>query len=394
MIPRVYFYSCPEPYNLQDDIVILAEGLQALGIPFFASADYWLQSTTSGDYLIKATPDVTPDDCDIVVIPYTWFNWVRLDHPTVRRDFPAGLFKPGRRYRTVYMDTNDGLRTVSWEPAFRQFDFIFRTKLNRRVWAPDNLHPWVLGLSNRMVRMTADAPSFASRRPAVLVNFGASHHYPHTARERADLVFSPVLNTWLQPDTTRDDLSTPPADAYDRLMWEQTNHRHSRSYYDRLKNTQACACFCGDLIPPAPWRNPGQYLVGGNKAALKLRFWKTAALFDPRPERIVQWDSWRFWEAISAGCLAFNLDLDLYGAHLPVMPVKDVHYLGVDLRRPHAIRERWQDDPAGLARIASAGRSWAFENYSPAPMAARFLRSLGFAPTSVSSPHAAAPSAS
>ncbi len=387
MPPRIYFYCCPEPDNLQDDIIILAEGLQELGIPYYASANYWLQSITPGDYLFKATPDVGPDDCDIVVFPYTWFNWVRLNHPTVRRDFPPGLFKQGRRYRTVYMDTNDGHRTVSWESEFRKFDFIFRTKLNRRAWAPSNLHPWTLGLSNRMLNMTANAPAFSTRRPAVLVNFGASHHYPHTARQRADQSFSPVLNAWFQPDTTRDNLTVPPADAYDRLMWSQTNHRHSGAYYERLKTTQACACFCGDLIPPMPWRDPGRYLVGGQKAALKMQFWKTLARLDPRPDRIVQWDSWRFWESLSSGCLSFNLDLDLYGAQLPVMPVKDVHYIGVDLRHPHVVRERWHDDPAGIARIAAAGQAWAWKNYSPVPMASRFLKTLGFIPPTSGAPH-------
>ena len=129
--PKIYFYCCPEPDNLQDDIIILAEGLRALGIPYYASADYWLQSTAPDDYLFRHTPEVSPDDCDIVVLPYTWFNWVLLSLPApVRRPFPPGLFKPGRRYRTVYMDTNDGLRTVSWGAEFRQFDVIFRTKLN------------------------------------------------------------------------------------------------------------------------------------------------------------------------------------------------------------------------------------------------------------------------
>ena len=161
-------------------------------------------------------------------------------------------------------------------------------------------------------------------------------------------------------------------------MWEQTNHRHSRSYYERLKHAQACACFCGDLIPPLPWRDPGQYLVGGNKGRLKLAFYRALGLLDPRPDRIVQWDSWRFWEALSAGCLAFNLDLDRYGALLPVMPVKDRHYLGIDLEKPAAVRERWHDDPAGLARIAAAGQAWAWENYAPAPMAARLLHMFGY----------------
>ena len=387
--PKIYFYCCPEPDNLQDDIIIIAEGLRALGIPYYASADYWLQSTAPDDYLFRHTPEVSPDDCDIVVLPYTWFNWVLLSLPApVRRPFPPGLFKPGRRYRTVYMDTNDGLRTVSWGAEFRQFDVIFRTKLNQRMWRPANLRPWVLGLSNRMLRMTGGGPPFAQRQRRLLVNFGASHNYPHTARIRAHEKFDPVIRPLLALDGTRDDLSQAPADPYDRLMWEQTNHRHSRSYYERLKQSQAVSCFCGELIPPMPWRDPSQYLVGGKKAKLKLKLFKFLGRFDPRPERIVQWDSWRFWESLAAGCVAFNLDLPHYGVSLPVMPENWRHYIGVDLANPAPVAARIADDPGCLERIAANGRVWALAHYSPAPMAARFLRELGFTPPPLPPPDA------
>ncbi|MDI1335074.1 MAG: hypothetical protein PSU94_02725 [Lacunisphaera sp.] len=387
-LPKVYFYCCPEPDNLQDDIIILAEGLRALGIPYYASANYWLQSTEPGDYLFRHTPDVSPDDCDLVVLPYTWFNWVLLGLPApIRRPFPDGLFKPGRRYRTVYMDTNDGLRTVSWEPEFRQFDVILRTKLNRRMWHPANLRPWALALSNRMLRMTAGAPPFANRERTVLVNFGASHNYPHTARIRANERFNPSLEKIFALNSTRDDLSVPPADPYDRLMWEQTNRRHSRAYYERLKHSQAVSCFCGALIPPMPWRDPNQLLLHGGKAKLKMKLFNLLGRLDPRPERIVQWDSWRFWESLAAGCVAFNLDLERYGVMLPLMPENWRHYIGVDLANPAPAAARIADDPGCLERIAREGREWALANYAPAPLTARFLRDLGF-PVPPPPPHA------
>jgi hypothetical protein len=106
------------------------------------------------------------------------------------------------------------------------------------------------------------------------------------------------------------------------------------------------------------------------------------ARFDPRPERIVQWDSWRFWEALGAGCAAFNLDLERYGALLPVMPVNGRHYFGIDLDRPRHAIERIADDPGCLQRVAAAGREWALANYAPAAMARRFLAEAGLpAPT-------------
>ena len=153
--------------------------------------------------------------------------------------------------------------------------------------------------------------------------------------------------------------------------------RYSVPYYDRLKTSQSAACFCGDLIPPMPWRDPQQYLVGGNKAKLKRLLFESLARLDPRPWRAVQWDSFRAWEAWAAGCATFNIDLDIYGPVLPVMPQNWKHYIGVDLRRPEKAIERLRDEPGVLERVAQQGQKWALENYSPRRMAERFLEWTG-----------------
>ena len=371
--PAIYFYCREEEGNLQEDVIALAEGFRELGIPCYANCNYW-QESVAGDYLLRHDPDVTPDDCDIVVVSYTWPYWIRMrTFDLVRRPLPDGLFKKGRRYRTVYMDSHDGHRTVSWEPEFRQFDFILRSKLNRRAWHPGNVRPWATGLNGRVIRATDGAAPFHARQRAILVNFGASHPYPHGTREIARAQFDPRISAILPVDRTTDDLSQEPDDAYERLMWRQTGGRYSRAYYERLKSSQAVACFCGELIPPMPYRNPECYLVGGNKAKLRRFFYELLGRFDRRPRRSVQWDSFRFWEALAAGCAAFNTDLDRYGVCLPVMPVNWTHYVGIDLDRVEPVIERLIDDPGCLARIAAAGREWALSHYAPARMAERLL---------------------
>ena len=375
---RVYFYCRNEPGNLQEDVITLAEGLQELGIPYSGNCDYWLQSTEPGDYLIKHDPEITPDDCDIVVVSYTWPYWIRpKTFDLVRRPLPEGLFKKKRAYATVYIDSHDGHRTVSWEPEFRKFDLILRSKLNKRAWHPENMRPWVLGFTNRILKAVEGQLPFEERRRVALVNFGASHPYPHGTRDEAARKFLPGLAKLLPLDSTKDDLSLPPDDPYARIMWEQTGMRYSLPYYERLRTSQAAACFCGDLIPPMPWRNPEQYLVGGNKAKLKWLFFEALGKLDPRPWRSVQWDSFRAWEAWVAGCATFNVDLDLYGPVLPVMPVNWQHYIGVDLGNPHKAIERLRDDRGLLEKVASQGREWALENYSPRAMAERFLKLAG-----------------
>jgi hypothetical protein len=377
-VPRVYFYCRNEEGNLQEDVITLAEGLRELEVPFSGNCDYWLESTTPGDYLIRYDPAVSADDADIVVVSYTWPFWIRMKtFDLVRRPLPDGLFKSSRRYRTVYMDSHDGHRTVSWDPEFRQFDLILRSKLNHRAWHPENMKPWVLGFTNRVVQATAGAPPFAQRKRTVLLNYGASHPYPHGTRDLAAHTFDPKIQKILPIDRTKDDLSREPRDAYDALMWRQTGFRFSRSYYERVKNTQAMACFCGEMIPPMPFRNPECYLVGGNKAKLRRLFYELLGKLDPRPKRCVQWDSFRFWEALTSGCTTFNINLERYGALLPVMPKNWEHYIGVDFDRVDYIVERLAEDSDTLGRIASAGRNWALENYSPRRMAERFLVEMG-----------------
>jgi hypothetical protein len=371
---HVYFYVSDEPFNRQEHVVALAEGLQELGVPYSGNCNYWRQSTNPDDYLVRHDPEVRPEDCDVVIVSGTWPFFVRPGtFEAIQRPLPDGLFSKDKKYKTVFLDNQDGHRSVSWEPEYRQFDLVLRSHLNRRAWHPPNMKPWVLGFTRMTLNELKDAAPFAERKHAVLVNFGASHPYGHGTRAEAAKTFLPGLEKLMPFDTTKDDLKKPPADPYERLMWEQTGMRFAQSYYDRLKSSQAVACFCGEVIPPMPWMNPGQYLVGGNKAKLKRFLFEALARFDPRPLRSVQWDSFRAWEAWVAGCANINIDLDLYGPELPVMPENWKHYIGVDLRRPMEAIRRLEANPAFFEQVAAQGREWARENYSPSATAARLL---------------------
>lgn len=372
--PAVFFYCRDEEANLQEDVIALAEGLNDLGVRHYANTNYWRSSTRPGDYLLRHDPAVSPDDCDVVVVSYTWPSWM---HPGTfhvdTRPLPEGLFKAGRRYRTVYMDSHDGYRTVSWCPEFRQFDVILRAKLNRRAWHPENMRPWVLGLNNRILEATANAAPFDQREHKLLVNFGASHPYSHGTRELAAKHFESSARRLMTIDRTKDDLTAVPAEPYDALMWRQTGHRFSRAYYERLKRSQAVACFCGDMIPAAPFRDPDRYLVGGGRARVRRAMFEMLDRFDARPRRAMQWDSFRFWEALAAGCATFNIDLEYYGVTLPVMPVNGEHYFGVRFDDVESTIDRIVDDPPALERVARQGREWALTNYSPRALASRML---------------------
>ncbi|MBA4138078.1 MAG: hypothetical protein C0518_12245 [Opitutus sp.] len=371
---RVYFFCRDNRHAYQDDVVVLAEGLRALGHEVFGNCNYWQRSLDPADYLVRHDAAVAPQDCDIVVVSYGWTRWIDQSFKYHTAPLPAGLFAAGRRYRTAYLDLEDGYLTGSHAPEYRQFDRVFRAKYNERCFHPTNHVPWVLGLSSRMIDHTADALPWSERNRDVLVNFNASHPFVHPARTLMEKHFTPRVARLFHVNRERDDLKAAPADPLDRHWWEQTQQRHSRSYYERLKRSQAVAAFCGEMIPPAPFRPP--YLVGGGRAKLSRRFYETLAKFAPRAPRLIQWDSWRFWESLAAGCLVFNFDLPHYGVKIPVMPENFVHYVGV---RPETIDDaldRLAEEPGLAERIAAQGRQWALSHYSPAALAARFLQSL------------------
>jgi len=376
-VPKIYFFCSNEPGNLQEDVIAIAEGLSALGIKYYSNCDYWQQSPNPDDYLFRHDPAITPDECDVVVVSYTWPQWVRMRTFDMRRQpLPPGLFKRGRNYTAVYMDNHDGYRSISWEPEFRQFDLILRSKLNRMAWQPENFRPWAYGLTNRVTEATAGAPPFASRRHALLVNFGASHPYSYGARVLSRAIIEPKINRVLPIDRTTDNLTVEPSDAYDALMWRQTGGRFSRNYYERLKHSKAVAAFCGDIIPPAPFR-PERYLVGGGRARLRRMFFQLLGVLDSRPPRAVGADSFRFWEAMAGGCATLNIDLEHYGVELPVMPQSWTHYLGLDFAKVDDFLSRIIEEPETVEAVSVAGQAWVQEHYSPKAVASRFLEMVG-----------------
>jgi len=375
---RVYFFAWDKRDNYQNDIVQLAEGLEELCVSFSGSCDYWQKSTKVGDYLIRRDDSVQPEDCDIVVVTYSWFRYVRLGCTDQTKPMPAEIKVPRtkRKYATVYLDDNDGYATPALTKEFLSFDVVFRDKLNVRTWNPPNFRPWAIGIGRRVMSATSDAPPFSQRRRSIYVNYNASHPYIHSSRRRAIEELHPLLSGVLdvyQPEFA--DLGDAPADPQARLWWEQTNKRHSPQYYERLKSCQACSAFCGELLPPMPY-SPRIFEIYGNKAELQKTFWRAAGRVDPRPERIISWDSFRFWETLAAGTVAFHVDLQKHGVQLPVMPENWKHYIGVDFRNLGRDVRRIRESHSLLEDVASAGHEWGLANYSPRATAERFLATV------------------
>jgi Glycosyl transferases group 1 len=101
-------------------------------------------------------------------------------------------------------------------------------------------------------------------------------------------------------------------------------------------------------------------------------------LLHPGAPRCVGCDSFRFWEALAAGCAAINVDLEYYGVEMPIMPENGKHYLGVNFSRVDQFIRLLQHDPGLLERVAADGKRWATTHYSPKAVAQRFLRLAGY----------------
>lgn len=355
----VYFY-CAQPQSADmaayhHQAICIAEGLKELNVPFYSNINYWKQSLDSQDYLFKNNPEVSPNDCSIVVLSLAWF--------LAGNSFPQELFHDGRKYLTVYLDRQDGFRTFACTHEFSRFDFILKNHYSKKTFYPSNFYPWAFGFSNRILHCLMDVPVSSRRRKNIVVNFRNKKNI-HTVRKSIYRKFLPKIEDIISIDTTNNPLLSAPSDSLDYLLWSQTGKRHYPEYYIHLKESLACACFGGYYVPSWP-SNTGNYV---SRAVQKIM-----AQMNITSKHIVQWDSWRLWESWVAGCATFHVDFERYGILMPEMPKNWVHYIGIDIDNIDQSMKYIRDEPLLLENIARCGREWALKHYCPKAVANRFL---------------------
>lgn len=361
---KVFFYclpqKSPDKTGYPHLMIALGEGLKELGIKIYSNTNYWLTSTEKEEYLFNFEPDVRPEDCSIIILNHEWFG-------VGGKNFPKNLFRKNRNYATVFLDSyniNKSKISLILSSEFSRFDFIFKTHCGSKFSYPDNVYTWYFGLSERIINATADSPSFKERDKNLLVNFRHSR-WMHSVRKLAHREFEPQIQSILPINRIIDNHSPKYLDPYHRLQWLQTAKRHYPQYYERLKKSLACSCFGGFFI--SSWtKNPTTNMTLAQK--------RIFTELNIKSKRILQWDSWRFWESLSAGCVTFHVDFDKYGIDLPVMPINWHHYIGVDLDNIQETIDRINDEPEILEKIGSEGKKWCLEHYSPRATALRFLK--------------------
>jgi hypothetical protein len=367
--PLFYFFLVPpgqgaNASRYQHPAIALAEGFAELGIPFVANIDHWPPTPGSAP-LFRADPAVDPCACSAVIFTSDWFE--------EGLPLPPGPFAGPDRPVTVYLDQQDGSRLCSLQRGFPVFDLVLRAHYGARTDYPPMFRPWAFGLSNRIIEATADTPSADRRFRRLLVSY-RHMRYPHSVRAYTDRHVLDALAGRLEVYRYEGDTSVSSSDPIAEHLWRMTGRRHSPRYYRSLRESAACACFGGYFLAERPRdeRDPVSRLLKRALTSLGLR-----------TRRITQFDSWRFWESLAAGCVSVHLDLHKYGALFPVMPNNWEHYVGLDLDELERDMERLCADPLLLARIGPAGRAWSLATYGPRPTAQRFLATVGAAVPSI-----------
>jgi len=366
---KIYFLI-PEYLELYDDgNITLAEGLKELGVEFYANRNYW-KINNDGEYLFNFHNASDKNEFDVIILSNAWTQFIH--HKTFKHykiELPNWLFNPTRKYKTVYIDNMDGYKTFSYSDEARKFDYILRSQKNHKTQNHSNIHPWVLGYQQRIVRERLGIPA-KEKKLEIAVNFYFSHQFSHQTRSFAERNIlskfkSIPLNRYLNKKEA-------PRDAFSNIMWHQTLEKHNPEYYHNIERTLINAAFCGDMIAGLP-NDPSIYLVGGNKAKLRKKIYEVLSFLLGKEKRIIQWDSWRFWETLILGSVPMHLDLEKYGVELPIMPDNWEHYIGIDLDHINRDVERIMDDPESIYKIAYKGKPWAEQNYSPLASAKRFI---------------------
>ena len=378
----VFFFCLPQGKGIapayQFQSIALAEGFKKLSISIYSNINYWKTNFYSDEYLFNFNPNIKPWDCDIVIIPHQWY--------TYGKDLPLEELRNAKNSKKILIDIGDGLFSPAFNEDARIFDLILKQKTKGIEYPKNCRFPWIFGLTEELIEITNNPPSFKERKKTIAVNFRNNH----SVRNLAKLNFVDKINDILEPDGTFEnfdfsqyDLEKVRPQNYHDLFSIQSGGRHNIYYITRMKNSMACAAFGGVFMLGNNKENNefyhslANYFISGRSGGKITKVLKKLSLQISHTYNLFQWDSWRFWESLACGCVTFHLDFDKYGIILPIMPINWVHYIGIDLLNPQESIKRIKSmSIEDLEKIGMNGREWALTNYSPEAVAKLFLSYL------------------
>ena len=361
------FHIVPQENELvryQHESVCICEGLRELGCEFFGSDNYWIEAEKNNYLIKKALPDFRSD-----VDVYSTYYF---------KAFPSAIDKVDYSKINIFIDREDGLYGEYGNRKYKRFNLILRTHYNKSInynYYNKNIKPWAFGLSNRIIN-AIDADNHEPAIDRAFISFRLSHDL----RSRAVNEMSPVISKKhpLFHSITIDLENKEPVflSEKDKLYWIQSGHRHDPAYY-KLLNTSLLTYSFGGFIFSKPFAT--NRIVKQFQQVYKLRaaVLKNLHMDNSNCYFIDQFDSWRLWESFYANTCPIHMDFDYWNWVLPVMPVNKVHYWGVSgFNFKESAEELLCLDTGALMKIASAGKQWAMNNYSPKATALRFIEMI------------------
>lgn len=356
---RAYFITAPQGpaqracYDHQS--VALVEGLLDKSIEVSGKRSFFPVYENTRSHLIEGEL-FDFHESDVVVFSSEIFDCGYADL------LPRDLYASSRNYKLVFLDNSDGFKTPGFRSEMTKVDIVLKSHYNLTQKYPSNFKPWQFGLTNRLMKY-ANLNEHILRLPKLVEAFRVKHG----SRNLAHRYFLPLLNTDIAIDQTLDEFDEHDSQPQERQLWEITGRRHYPAFYNRLRSSLACAAFGGDLEP--------SWVFGNHRWRRRLSTLNDCVTHGKLNKRIVQWDSFRFWESLICGCATIHVDLERYGALLPIMPVNYQHYIGIDFDEIGKAVLSF-NDLTNIEQIALNGKVWVQENYSPSAVADRFLSML------------------
>lgn len=358
-ITPVYPYGNDHYYH---EMIALAEGFEQLGYKIIGNYNYWWQPE-SNTFLINEELD--NNDFEIAIYDYRYVT--SFSHLLFRKGYPN--FDKSKKH--VLVDRNDWLMPIWWKNKdYEVFDFIFAGNLYSNISYANNIKPWAIGLTNRIIKSVDKYYEInQSRNNTVGCNFRVDHnmrgyllkHLKNTLKKY------PIVEKFTQASFN---------DEIDLFYYKASTGRHNPEYYKVLCELKFFLTFGGYYE-----FKPMRYLPYSffDKIARKPSYWNYNRLTKKNKDFsneifIFQQDNFRFWEVLYSGSIAINLDLNYWNFKLPVMPVSGKHYIGIEKLKDHNFENYLTSlDEKDIKQISFDARNWVLENYSPKAQAQRVL---------------------
>ncbi|MCB0308533.1 MAG: hypothetical protein KDD48_04110 [Bdellovibrionales bacterium] len=360
-ITPVYPYGDDHYFH---EMVALAEGLKELGYRVMGNVDYW-KTPTKDTYLIEKNDS---DDFDVGIYDYRYVR--SFEHLLFRDGYPN--FDLNKKH--ILVDRNDWISPIWLNRHYRLFSRIFSGNIFQTLKYPDNVRPWAIGLSSRMIQSIDKYYGQLSKPMSLSIghNFrvmnGSRHIIMHHLKQLEKTY--PLKECFTIGE---------PIDKSDLFYFHQTTRRHHPEYFKSINENRFFLAVCGYFecrpILYQPYslldrivRKPVLVL---NRLLTRLKCDSSYLWF------AFQHDSFRFYETLYAKTCPIQIDLNYWKFRMPVQPSSGIHYLGIKgldvetlITSIEAMSQSQIDD------IAGQGREFVLRHYSPVAQAKRVIEEL------------------